>query len=105
MAARRGAISGGDLAEDLEDMLPQKQLDMLYSAVIDDDQQKITQIREAGKKAVFTKEAVTKVCEAATKVAATQKSPKQIRIENAVQATAKEFKVEVSVNQSKSQGR
>ena len=54
---------------------------------------------------VFTPEAVTKICEAAVKVAATQKVAKKIIIEKAVQTTAKEFKVEASVNKSKSQGR
>ena len=79
MAQRRGAIAGDDdIESQLDSMAEQEQLDMLYSAVIDDDQKKISAIYSACDEDVFTPEAVTKVCEAAVKIAATQSSTKRL---------------------------
>jgi hypothetical protein len=107
--ARRSAISD-ELADKLEDMSFQEQLDTLYTAVIDGDKEKIKQIQEIQNDEdkdvdVFTPEAVTKIRDAALKVAATQEVAKKIIIEKGVKVAEKEFKVEASVNQSKSQGR
>ena len=106
MAQRRGAIAGDDdIESQLDSMTEQEQLDMLYSAVIDDDQKKISAIYNVCDEDVFTPEAVTKVCEAAVKIAATQSSTKKIRIEKAVQKVGSEFDVDVSVGKSQSMDR
>ena len=106
MAQRRGAIAGNDdLESQLEMMSEQEQLDMLYSAVIDDDQKKISAIYNACDDEVFTPEAVTKVCEAAMKIAATQSSTKKVRIEKAIQKVGNEFDVEVATSKTQSVGR
>ena len=106
MAQRRGAISGDDdIESQLESMTEQEQLDTLYSAVVDDDQKKISAIYNVCDEDVFTPEAVKRVCEAAVKIAATQSSTKKIRIEKAVQKVGSEFDVDVSVGKSQSVGR
>ena len=106
MAKRRGAIAGEDnLESQLDSMSEQEQLYTLYSAVIDDDQKKISKICNVCDEDVFTPDAVKRVCEAAVKIAATQSSTKKIRIEKAVQKVGKEFDVDVSVGKSQSVGR
>ena len=106
LAQRRGGIAGeDDIESQLDSMSEEEQLDTLYSAVIDDDQKKISEICNVCDDDVFTPEAVKRVCEAAVKVAATQSSTKKIRIEKAVQKVGKEFDVDVSVGKSQSVGR
>ena len=113
ITARRGAITGVDeLADKLENMSSQKQLDTLYTAVIDGDKEKIQKIQkiqeiqgdEEYDVGVFTPEAVTKIRDAALKVAATQEVVKKTIIKKGIQSAEDAFKVKTS-GPSKSQGR
>ncbi len=103
--ARRSRISGETLEDELESMSPQEQINTLYTAIIDDNQQKISDIYYACDEEVFTPDAIKKVCDAALKVAATQSGTKKIRIEKSVQTIGKEFDVELSVGKGQSTGR
>ena len=100
MASRRGAISGYEekIEELLEDLPANKQLNELYSAVIEGDKQKIDAIIKVGDQTVFNAKDIERVCRAAAKVAAIQAAPKKIIVERGIKDLAKAADIELSTS-------
>ena len=103
MAVRRGAISGYEekIEELLEDLPAGKQLNELYSAVIEGDKQKIDAIIEVGDQTVFNNKDIERVCHAATKVAATQAVPKKIIVERGIKDLVKAAGIEFQTSRER----
>lgn len=103
MAGRRGAISGYEekIEELLEDLPAGKQLNELYSAVIEGDKQKIVAIIEVGDQTVFNNKDIERVCHAATKVTVTQAAPKKIIVERGIKELAKAANIELQTSRER----
>ena len=110
LKGRRGGIAN---SEDLDDAMaekldklkdPKKQLNELYSAVIDGDKANIARIIEVGNPKVFTKENMEKIASAAQKISATQDISKKTIIEAGVKHLAKKAEININVSENRERG-
>ena len=110
LKGRRGDIAN---SEDLDDAMaekldklkdPKKQLNELYSAVIDGDKANIVRIIEVGNPEVFTKENMEKIASAAQKISATQDISKKTIIEAGVKHLAKKAELNINVGENRGRG-
>jgi hypothetical protein len=106
LEGRRGAISGYSeaLEEMLEDLPAKKQLNQLYSAVIEGDKQKINAIIEVGDKDVFTTKDIERVCVAVKKAVGNLSVPKKIIADKGVKDLAKAAGIELQTEKSTARG-
>ncbi len=104
---RRGAIQTDteeldeQMVKKLEKLSPEKQLNELYSAVIDGDKTKIARIVDVGDSEVFTNENMEKIANAAQKISATQGIAKKTLIEAGVKHLAKEAEINIGVGENR----
>jgi len=106
LEGRRGAITGYSeaLEEMLEDLPAKKQLNQLYSAVIEGDKQKINAIIEVGDKDVFTTKDIERVCVAVKKAVENLSVPKKIIADKGVKDLAKAAGIELQTEKSTARG-
>jgi len=88
----------------LEDLPAKKQLNQLYSAVIEGDKQKINAIIEVGDKDVFTTKDIERVCVAVKKAVENLPVPKKIIADKGVKDLAKAAGIELQTEKSTARG-
>ena len=116
MIKRRGGVSSEDFQYQFEGMSDKEQLNTLYTAVIDNDKKKVSDISNFNLdddhgfdddevEPNIRDRDITDICKAAMKVAMNQPSSKRVIIEKTVQSTYKKFDVKPPVTKSKPRSR